>query len=44
MCKSPSVVVQASCLFLQFYFGDRNLPRDKFMQQTIASNEGGCIL
>ena len=31
-------------LFLQFYFGDQNLPRDKFMQQTIAANEGVCIL
>ncbi len=30
--------------FFQFYFGDRNFPRDKFLQKTAAENEGGCIL
>ena len=28
--------------FLQFYFGDRNLPKDKFLQQAVASDDDGC--
>ncbi len=32
----------SSCL-LQYYFGDFNLPNDRFMQETISENEG-CIL
>ncbi len=27
----------------KYYFGDRNLPRDKFLQAAIAENDGGCI-
>ena len=29
---------------LQFYFGDRNLPKDKFLQQAVADDEDGCML
>lgn len=25
---------------VQFYFGDRNLPRDKFLQEKIKEDEG----
>ena len=30
-------------LLLQFYFGDKNLPRDKFLRQKVDEDEG-CIL
>lgn len=38
--------VSSSILFvhIQYYFGDRNLPRDKFLQSAISESEGGCIL
>ena len=32
-----------TCTCVQFYFGDRNLPRDKFLQGAAAESEGGCI-
>lgn len=36
------------CLVITFsfqhYFGDSNLPGDKFLQSAAAENEGGCIL
>lgn len=28
----------------QFYFGDKNLPRDKFLQEQIKKDDKGCIL
>ncbi|XP_064389374.1 la protein homolog [Halichondria panicea] len=28
---------------IEYYFGDRNLPRDKFLQQAAASGEGGYV-
>ena len=31
-------------ILLQFYFGDRNLPKDKFLQQAVASDDDGCVL
>jgi lupus La protein len=27
---------------VEFYFGDANLPRDKFMLERVQENEGGC--
>ena len=27
----------------QFYFGDRNFPKDKFLQQAVHNSDGGCI-
>ena len=30
-------------LLLQFYFGEKNLPRDKFLRQKVDEDEG-CIL
>lgn len=28
---------------VEFYFGDANLPRDKFLLERVQENEGGCI-
>lgn len=28
---------------VEFYFGDANLPRDKFLLQKVQESEGGCI-
>ena len=39
----PATRPRGECI-LQFYFGDRNLPRDKFLQSACSENEGGCIL
>jgi hypothetical protein len=34
----------ASCLSqIEFYFSDSNLPRDKFLQEQVASNEEGYV-
>lgn len=27
---------------VEFYFGDANLPRDKFLLERVQENEGGC--
>lgn len=28
---------------VEFYFGDANLPRDKFLLERVQENEDGCI-
>ena len=28
---------------IEFYFGDANLPKDKYLQQKISENEDGCM-
>lgn len=38
------VFLGCSCLQVEFYFSDSNLPRDNFLKKTISENEDGCIL
>lgn len=37
----PFPYAQLTCF--QYYFGDRNLPRDKFMQGMLKENKDGWI-
>lgn len=31
------------CLQIEFYFGDANLPKDKFLQQKMSEDPNGCM-
>ena len=42
-CPERGVPLCCELYSLQFYFGDRNFPKDKFLQQTVESSTDGCI-
>ena len=45
MCTSVAISSSSSLTLLtqiEFYFGDANLPKDKFLQQKISENPDGC--
>ena len=44
MCTSVAISSSSLTLLTQieFYFGDANLPKDKFLQQKISENPDGC--